>query len=315
MFRACVISLLLLSSSKATFAEILREKIQQRLARPLPGSEFLKADSSAPEFVPVPAGVRVEHNIAYGADANQKFDVYLPEKPDNAPVIFMVHGGAWQFGNKANRYVVENKVARWVPKGFIFISADYRMIPNADPVEQARDIARAVALAQSKAHSWGADSNQFILMGHSAGAHLVALLATGNSLSAGLAIKSWLGIVSLDSGAYDVVQIMEKPHFPLYDNAFGSDKNFWISASPFYALTKQTRPILAVCSSRRPDSTTQAHRFAEKAASLGVKVTVLEKDYSHMEINSLLGRDESYTSAVESFMSSLSPRLAGILKK
>ena len=61
--------------------------------------------------------------------------------------------------------------------GIIFVSVDYRMLPQQDALAQADDVARALAFAQSRARSWGGDPGKFILMGHSAGAHLVALLA------------------------------------------------------------------------------------------------------------------------------------------
>lgn len=72
-------------------------------------------------------------------------------------MIFMVHGGAWMIGDKGNKGVVDNKVKRWAPQGFVFISANYRLCPAADPLKQARDVARALAFAQSQAGSFGAD--------------------------------------------------------------------------------------------------------------------------------------------------------------
>lgn len=300
------------------FAGPIRDAIQQhRIERDTQKSQqdSLDEDDSSQGKVNLPAGITIQRDIAYGSDKKQTFDVYLPEHPNNAPVIFMVHGGAWRIGDKSNGNVVEHKAAHWVPKGFIFISTNYRMLPGTDPVSQAKDVALAIGAAQAKAESWGADSNEFILMGHSAGAHIVALLATDLSLSAGVVKNPWLGTVALDSAAYNVEEIMEKPHFRLYDNAFGKDKQYWKSASPFYALTKETLPLLAVCSSRRDDSTTQAHQFAEKAKSLGVKVTVLEKDYSHKEINALLGQDKTYTAQVDLFLAALDKKVAELLRK
>ncbi len=316
MFRICTIFVLLFFACKVSFAGPLREKIRERNSEQYAQQsqdETLEDDGASEGQSSLPDGVLVERDIAYGSDKKQSFDVYIPARAKGAPVIFMVHGGAWRLGDKSSRSVIEHKVARWVPKGFIFISTNYRMLPRTDPVEQARDVARAIAAAQARVESWGGDSNEFILMGHSAGAHLVALLSTNRSLSSGIVKKPWLGTVALDSAAYDVVQIMEKSHFRFYDKAFGSDKQYWKAASPFYALTKETRPILAVCSARRDDSTTQAKQFAKKAASLGVAVTVLEKDFSHREINVSLGQDKVYTAEVESFMAGLDKRVANIL--
>jgi acetyl esterase/lipase len=316
MFRFFVIFVLLFFIYQVSIAETFREKIRERIKKRYVQQvqdEMLENDGDCGYHFPLPAGVRVDRDIAYGSDKNQKFDVYIPVQAKVAPVIFMVHGGAWRMGDKAIQRVVKNKVARWVPKGFIFISINYRLLPDAGPLEQARDVVRAVSVAQDKAESWGGDSSKFILMGHSAGAHLVALLATDRALSAGIVKKPWLGTVALDSAAYDVVKIMEKRHFPLYDKAFGSDKQYWKAASPFYSLTKETMPILAVCSSRRDDSTAQARQFAKKAGSLGVVVDVLEKDLSHSEINFLLGEDKVYTEEVEAFMASLNELVENML--
>ena len=91
-------------------------------------------------------GTRVERDIAYGADPAQRYDVYLPAhaKP-NAPILFMVHGGGWRRGDKAYANVVEHKAAHWLSKGYVFVSANNRLLPQADPLQQARDVAAAVA--------------------------------------------------------------------------------------------------------------------------------------------------------------------------
>lgn len=253
----------------------------------------------------LPSGVRVVRDVPYGKDDLQRMDVYLPPQAENAPVIFMVHGGGWRRGDKGAESVVENKMTRWVPKGFIFISTNYRMLPKTAPVEQAQDIASALAFAQGKAASWGGDPAKFIIMGHSAGAHLVALLVASPAMALKAGVHPWLGTLSLDSAALDVVQTMEAKHYRLYDKAFGSDPAYWKAASPYHALTETATPFLAVCSTRRSDSCPQATRFAAKATSLKVRASVLEQDLSHKDINQNLGMEGRYTDAVETFMGTL----------
>lgn len=262
--------------------------------------------------------VRVARDIAYGNDPAQRFDVYSPQLLERrpaggAPVIFMVHGGGWRVGDKAMRSVVESKVRRWVGRGFIVVSTNYRMLPKATPVEQARDVVRAITAAQEKAANWGGDRSKFILMGHSAGAHLVALISTSSDLTLGAGLTPWLGTIELDSAAMDVVQIMENPHMRLYDNAFGHDPAYWRTASPYYALTTAAKPILAVCSTRRETSCEQAEKFAEKAAPLGTRVSILRENMSHRDINQRLGESEAYTRSVEDFMRTLDPVVARLL--
>ena len=257
-----------------------------------------------------PADVRVVRDVAYGDDATQRFDVYAPAQAANAPVIFMVHGGAWRIGDKDMRYVVENKVARWVPRGFVFISTNYRMVPNADALEQAHDVARALAAAQRQAGQWGGDPHKFILMGHSAGAHLVALLGASSDLGTAHGVQPWLGVVALDSGAIDVPRIMSQRHFRFYDRAFGSQPERWQAASPLHALASQRPPLLLVCSTRREGPCEEADDFKSKAAALGTRVDISRQDKRHGAINQELGLPSAYTDIVERFMASLDDDVA-----
>lgn len=283
-------------------------------ARPIPAllMAALLAGCGAPAAhggdEPATAQVSTLKDLAYGADSAQRMDLYLPARPRKAPVIFMVHGGAWRVGDKAMGRVVENKVACWVARGFVFVSVNYRMLPRADPLTQADDVARALAYAQDKAPSWGADPAKFILMGHSAGAHLADLLAAAPASARARGVRPWLGTVSLDSAAMDIVGIMQADHFRFYDRAFGGNPAYWKAASPYHVLTRGAPPMLLVCSTARPDaSCAQARVFAAHAAELGVRVEVRGEALSHEEINETLGLPGGYTDAVETFMGSLDP--------
>lgn len=256
----------------------------------------------------LPEGVRVIRDIPYGADALQRFDVYVSEETTGpAPVVFMLHGGGWRRGDKAMAGVVENKVARWVPKGFIFISANYRLLPDTDPLTQAQDVARALAVAQMLAPRWSGVASKFIVMGHSAGAHLVDLLGADPRLAFAQGAQPWLGTISLDAGAINVVDVMENPHAPLFDDAFGTDPEYWKQVSPFHALRAGAPPFLAICSKARQRESVNTLKFMLKARSLGVRVEFLPEDLTHGEINSTLGLENDYTLDVEEFMGSLDP--------
>lgn len=260
-----------------------------------------------------PANVHVIRDVAYGSDGSQRFDVYAPQQAHDAPVIFMVHGGAWAVGDKAARAVIENKVVRWVSRGFVLVSINYRMLPNTAPLEQAKDVARALAAAQDQAASWGGDRTKFILMGHSAGSHLVLLLSASPRMAGELGATPWLGTVALDSAAFDVVQIMQARHPRVYDRAFGQDADYWRAMSPFHTLEAGAQPMLLVCSIPRATSCAQAERFANKATSLGMQAVVLRQDRSHKDINQRLGEEPQYTEAVESFLRGLDRSVATTL--
>jgi arylformamidase len=277
-----------------------RHPLRERAAERRDASRVPERSDAAPM-----AGVRIERDVAYGADPAQRLDVYRPEHAANAPVIFMVHGGGWTRGDKGASNVVENKVRHWVAEGYAFISVNYRLSPAVDPLEEADDVARALAFAQSHAASWGVDPSRFLLMGHSAGGHLVSLLTADPRIATRQGARPWLGTVSLDAAGYDIVKIMESRHPPLYDPVFGNDRDLWRAASPTLRLENATVPLLLVCSSRRVSSCLQARGFAGKATSLGGRASVLPIDMSHEEINNLLGMDSAYTSEVDAFIRSL----------
>jgi acetyl esterase/lipase len=264
---------------------------------------ILAAGGASPSL---PDGARLERDVQYGPDPAQRMDVYIPHSAHQAPIMLMVHGGGWRLGDKAMSRVTTHKVEHWLPRGYIFVSIDNRLLPAADPLQQASDVAKSLALIQSKAASWGGDPTRVVLMGHSAGAHLVDLLAADPSIALREGSKPWLGTVSLDTASLDVVQTMQSRHLPLYDAAFGTDHSFWEKASPFHRLTGTPAPMLLVCSSIRPDHPCgMADTFAARARSLKGKVTVLPVPLKHSAVNEDLGLPGPYTDAVDSFLRSL----------
>ncbi|HWA49317.1 MAG TPA: alpha/beta hydrolase [Dongiaceae bacterium] len=263
--------------------------------------------------------VLVARNVAYGPGKLQRLDIYRPAityvAAQPAPIILMVHGGGWENGDKAMSRVVDNKVARWIPRGFIFVSVNYPMIPESDPVEQADDIARALAEVQKSAPGWGGDPARIILMGHSAGAHLVSLLNADPARATKLGAKPWIGVVSLDSGALDVPSIMNRRHNKLYDDAFGADPEFWKAASPMHQLKSGGAPWLGVCSDMIRNSCPENQEFATASKQHGVRAEILSQKLRHGPVNAELGLPGAYTDAVETFMASLDPTVKALLGK
>ncbi len=266
--------------------------------------------------------IQLAEDIVYGKDAQQTFDVYYPVNAQQAPVIFMIHGGAWKIGDKASKAVYYNKAERLVTQGFVLISVNYRLLPQADPVSQAKDVMRALLYAQHHASRWGADPAKFILMGHSSGAHLVSLLATKPAFAMqALANKDnssarWLGTIGLDSAVYDVEAIMQGGAARrFYHKAFGEKPAYWQQASPMFQLRQKIAPFLAVCSEKRKDAPCQqAQLFVQKAKSLGARAEVLKIDLSHRAINVELGLPNRYTGSVETFMASLDTSVETLLR-
>ncbi|HGG05644.1 MAG TPA: alpha/beta hydrolase [Aliiroseovarius sp.] len=244
-------------------------------------------------------------NIKYGRAIRQAYDVYLPDAPNNAPVIVFVHGGAWAIGDKAHKNVWRDKHRHWGAKGFIFVSVNYRMVPVADPLEQARDVARAIAHIQANIGKLGGDAGKIAAMGHSAGAHLVSLLAADPKFAAEQGAAQWRGTVSLDTAAYDIEDIMTSSPSRLYRNAFGQDPALWRAASPMAQLSTGTSPFFLVCSTQRRNSCKASRTFASALARKGGKSGILALNKSHREINDDLGVDRAYTAAVDAFLRSV----------
>ena len=255
--------------------------------------------------VAVPASASAVRNVAYGTDPAQRLDIYLPARAGDTPVFFFVHGGGWAAGDKTNPGI-EDKLEYWLAKGYAVVSANYRMLPETAPLQQARDVALAVAAAQRGAREWGIDPRRFVLVGHSAGAHLVALLGADPDLLAQAGARRPRGVVSLDSAAMDVPAMMAMPRIPpLYRRAFGADRRDWVAASPYHRLSRDSLPLLAVCSSRRPDACPQARALARKAATLGARVEVSPEAMTHLQINRDLGKPSDYTERVARFIGAL----------
>ena len=251
----------------------------------------------------LPDGTRLERDLAYGPAAAQGLDAYLPARPGGA-ILVVVHGGAWSFGDKANPALAA-KLAHWLPAGVAVASVNYRLLPLAGVLEQARDVARAIAFVQQQAAGWRADPARLVVLGHSTGAHLAALLAADPGLAEAEGATPWLATVLLDSAALDVPALMAAPHLPLHDRAFGSSESEWRSLSPLHRLRARPAPVLIVHSTRRQDATAASQRFAAAVRARGGRAEIHEVALSHVEINVQLGLANAYTERVDAFLRSV----------
>lgn len=322
MSLRCILSLTTLATLMFTAASVQAQSSAQNGGRL---RALIAQQQAAAAPATLAAGVQRIADVPYGVDPAQRMDVYVPTSPTDsttgtnslvaspvrAPVIFMVHGGGWRHGDKAMGRVVQEKVNRWVPKGFILISINYRMLPEAPVAVQERDVQAALMAAQQRAGTWGGDPSRFILMGHSAGAHLVALLNARAPQALREGAWPWLGTVSLDSAMMNVPARMRAPHLPLYDDAFGTDPAYWVAMSPFHQWTVGAPPLQMVCSAQRADDPCQqSDAMARHVRNQGGRAEVLPQDLDHGEINAQLGLESDYTRAVEAFMGSLDAEVA-----
>jgi hypothetical protein len=174
-------------------------------------------------------------------------DVYAAPNAENAPVLVWVHGGGWARGDKSQ---VASLPAAFVREGFVVASVNYRLAPAVDFSAQAQDVAAAIAWMRKHAQDYGAAPEMMFLMGHSAGAHLVALVGTdGSYLKAhGLSLSALRGVVPLDTEAYDLKGFAARfgGKLPaLYAAPFTQDPATWAKASSASPSCSSTTPSSA----------------------------------------------------------------------
>lgn len=262
-------------------------------------------------FAPVGATKRAEspaspRTVRYGDDPLQEVDVWPPLLPDisglprRAPLILFVHGGGWKRGDKGNA-TGTMKVAHYTREGYVFASANYRLVPDATVEQQAQDVADALAALLMQADSLGIDRRKVVLMGHSAGAHLVALVGTDPQYvrKAGLSLTDVAGIIPIDGAAYDVpAQMAEGGRFmqETYEHAFGLDPDRQRALSPTLQAAPPNAPAFLILHVQRIDGVRQAKELEAALTEAGTKVERAEFPgrglAGHAEINRRLGDPE-----------------------
>lgn len=252
-----------------------------------------------------------------GVAANlNSLDVYTAPQLKQAPVMVYVHGGGWQQGDKAN---VALKPQAFLQAGYVFVSVNYRLSPQAAFPAHAQDVAAAIAWVKANIANYGGNPERIFLMGHSAGAHLVALVATdvGYLQAHGLSLASLKGVVALDTEAYDLPMLARRSGDTLggvYAQAFGSDPAFWRRASPIHhiAPAKGIPPMLVAYSGGARGNNAQrrgdyAQDFVQALQQAGVKAQLLPSPgQTHEEINQDFGRtNDAVTQATLAFLAAI----------
>lgn len=140
---------------------------------------------------------------AYGGHALQQLDFYSAGEGER-PLVAFVHGGAWQFGDKARR-LSDMKAPFARKEGWHFASLNFRLVPEVGIAEMAADVAAGLAWLMGAAGELGIDPQRVVLMGHSSGAHLAALVGTDPRYLAGvgLPLEAIAGVIANDGAAYD----------------------------------------------------------------------------------------------------------------
>tara|TARA_B100000242_G_scaffold294020_1_gene274237 strand:+ start:7578 stop:8468 length:891 start_codon:yes stop_codon:yes gene_type:complete len=165
---------------------------------------------------------KIVRDIAYGQSALQKLDIYIPghiDGDEKAPVLVFFYGGRWSGGSKAQYKFIADVFTK---EGYIVVLPDYRQYPDVKFPAFAQDAARALAWVYQNIQGYHGDVENLYLAGHSAGAHLAALIATNQDYLAkhSLSLDIINGFVGL-SGPYAFV-----PDAPDLEDMFGPPERY-----------------------------------------------------------------------------------------
>ena len=183
--------------------------------------------------------------VAYGDGPRQRMDVYRALDSAGAPlltpapVVIFVHGGSWQSGSKDDYAWVGKALAQM---GFVAVLPNYGLMPDTRFPAFVDDVARAAAQVKARAAEWGGDTARVVLMGHSAGAQLAALVAYDPRYLAkqGTTPDILGGFVGL-SGPYDFIFDTD-----LLKRTFAGPKEREYDALPVHFVTPRSLRTLLV---------------------------------------------------------------------
>lgn len=251
-------------------------------------------------------GQKLADNIPYVANGHERhvLDIYTPERPVNGslPVMFWIHGGGWQVGDKSD---VALKPKVLTDRGFVFVSTNYRLLPDVEMDTLIRDVAKSLGWVSRNIADYGGDPQRIFVGGHSAGAQLAALVCTDNRYlhAEGVSLAALRGCVPVDGDTYDIPKIIltAEHRQALYGGKmftfghrqkFGNDpeKHVDFSAVTHVEKNKGIPPFLILYFSGNPDTRAQARRLEQVLVSANIKTTMFGKrDSNHSRLNNDLG--------------------------
>lgn len=248
-------------------------------------------------------------DLAYGSDPRNRIDVYEGSNcpAEGCPVLLIVHGGGWTGGDKSGYYHSGVAVAL-SRRGLTVMVANYRLAPTHKHPAQVEDVAAATAWAYQYAAQYNGNPERIFLLGHSAGAHLVSLVATNDYYLGRYGYKpsQLAGVISLDTGSLDLERRMRiwGGDDAMRTNTFpaGTER----SASPFWNVREGNSypPFLLIAASDNSEPIRQAGAMAAKLLAVGA--------YAQSAIIPYAGSSDSHSEIVRDLADSNKPVAARI---
>jgi acetyl esterase/lipase len=266
---------------------------------------------------------RVERNVRYlnieGVEPGlTSLDIYEPPADGEcrkAPVVMWVHGGGWRKGDK--RHAVTDKVRLFNDAGYVFVSVNYRLtnLRTPEPIRYPthnEDVAAAVAWMVDNAADHGGDPKRIALLGHSAGAGIVASVGTDERYLAehDLDLDALRCVGPLDTQAFDVSAVIDGGGLSavLYRGIFGTDPEQVRDASPLtHVEAGKSIPDMLLVERGEPARRAILEKFADALRDAKVDVTVIDGSaLTHGQVNTQIGApdDQVMTRTVMKFLRS-----------
>jgi acetyl esterase/lipase len=253
--------------------------------------------------------------------ARQVLDIYTPQEPaqKNLPVMFWIHGGGWQTGDKSD---VALKPKVLTERGFVFVSTNYRLLPHVKMEDLIGDVAASLGWVHKNIAKYGGDPKRIFVGGHSAGAQLAALICIDDRYlkKQGVSFEVLKGCIPVDGDTYDIPKIIMTAELrqTLYGGKmftfghrqkFGNDpeKHVDFSAVTHVAPNKGIPPFLLLYFSGNPDTRAQARRLETVLKAAGIPAQAYGKrDTNHSRLNNDLGKpDDPATQQLYKFLDPL----------
>jgi acetyl esterase/lipase len=271
-------------------------------------------------LVSAASGQNLTANVPYADDDDrQVLDIYSPDSAHDLPVVFWIHGGGWQTGDKSD---AQRKPRMFTQRGFLFVSTNYRLLPAVEMKVLIQDVARSLGWVHRNIAQYGGDPTHIFVMGHSAGAQLAALLCIDDRYlkAEGVPFDALNGCVPVDGDTYDIPaiivtaemrQTVHQLPLPEFGHRvkFGNDpkKHIDFSAVTHVAKGKGIPPFLILHVAGHPDVTAQARRLGAVLEEAQIPVKVFgARETTHNQLNENLGlADDAATREVFEFLDPL----------
>lgn len=239
--------------------------------------------------------MKVQKGIPYAEPKNERqmLDVYAPAGGKNHPVVVWIHGGGWRRGDRSE---VHHKPQACTAKGLVLVSINYRFVPQVKVPDIAADVAKAIRWVHDHAGEFGGDPKRLLVMGHSAGAQLAALVCTDSRYlqAEKLPLSIVRGCVPVDGDTYDVplqIRTVEERRAKSYRTTFGEpDSQKDLSSVQHVARGKAIPPFLILHVAEHPETRMQSQRLVEVLRKAGIAARAYPaQGKNHTTINNDLG--------------------------